>query len=267
MEPGLNNRDLFCRINVQAESRFQDIVALIARCAGGSSHENAVRSQTLDISVFENDDYDNEMAHVGEDRWLYFRYRLDIDPIEGVSAKDYVAAIGSLLTALWSAGLDAVAASDFEDHLPRNVRRLNWAKIPRPGSAGVGTSEIIDVTDIVIPAAGDSAAPGNLCSGCTAKYHGASCCNKRDRQAPQSQTCRPQERQRAKLTSRRSGAVVSISRAGCRRHQVDEARGQDRSIRCFLTRTAVTVLPIWPATTSSGAVPSRATSSGVPHGP
>lgn len=157
MEPGFSSMDLFCRINVQAESRFQDIVALIARCAGGSSHENAVRSQTLDISVFENDDYDNEKAHVGEDRWLYFRYRLDIDPIEGVSAKDYVAAIGSLLTALWSAGMDVVAASDFEDQLPRNVRRLNWAKIPRPGNGGVGRSEIIDVTDIVIPAAGDAA--------------------------------------------------------------------------------------------------------------
>lgn len=136
MEPEFNSMDLFCRINVQAEVPFQDFVALIARCAGGSSHMNTVRGQTLDISVFENDDYETEMAHTGADRWLYFRYTLEIDPIKGVRPKDYVAAIGALLKSLWSSGMDAVASCDFEEQLPRNVRRLKWARIPRPPSGG-----------------------------------------------------------------------------------------------------------------------------------
>jgi hypothetical protein len=134
MEPGFKSMDLFCRINVEAGTRFQDFVALISRCVGGSSHMNAVRSQILEISVFENDDYDTEMAHTGKDRWLYFRYTLEIDPIQGFSPKDYIAAIGGLLKSLWSSHMDAVASCDFEEELPRNVRRLSWATTLRPHS-------------------------------------------------------------------------------------------------------------------------------------
>lgn len=132
MEPDFNNLDFFCRINIQADMPFQEFVAFIARCAGGSSRINAVRSQALDISVFENDEFDTEKSQTGKDRWLFFRYSLEVDPVAGVAPKDYVTAIGELLKALWSSRLDAVAACDFEDQLPRNLRRLKWARTPRP---------------------------------------------------------------------------------------------------------------------------------------
>ena len=131
MEPGFNSTDLFCRINVQAEMPFQEFVAFIARCACGPSRMNAVRGKTLDISVFENDDFDTELSHTGKDRWLYFRYTLEVDPVAGVAPKDYVAAIGALLKSLWSSRMDAVASCDFEEQLPRNLRRLKWARTPR----------------------------------------------------------------------------------------------------------------------------------------
>jgi hypothetical protein len=136
MEPNFDSTDLFCRINVQTEMPFQEFVAFITRCAGGSSHMNAVTAKTLDISVFENDDFDADKARIGKDRWLYFRYTLEIDPIKSVSPGGYVAAIGALLKSLWSSGMDAVASCDFEEQLPRNVRRLEWTRIPRrPGSS------------------------------------------------------------------------------------------------------------------------------------
>ena len=80
----------------------------------------------LDISVFENDDYDDEKSHTGTDRWLHFKYTLEIDPIEGVSPSDYVAAIGALLKLLWSSGMQAVAVCNFEERMPRNIGRLKW---------------------------------------------------------------------------------------------------------------------------------------------
>src|SRR5262245_13900740 len=134
----MENVDLFCRINFQAELPFRDAVALIARCAGGSARMNEVQSQTLDISVFENDDYSPDKAHMGPDRWLRFRYTLEIDPLKGVSPHHYVAAIGSLLQSLWSSGIDAVGACEFEEELPRNVRRLRWGKTRAHGGDADG---------------------------------------------------------------------------------------------------------------------------------
>jgi hypothetical protein len=138
MAPDSEITDLFCRVNVQAEMPFQEFVSFIARCTGGSSHMNAVKGKALDISVFENDDFEAKLSNTGDDRWLHFRYTLEIDPIEGVSSENYVAAIGCLLQALWSSGMDAVASCYFEEKLPRNVRRLKWATIPRPNSGGDG---------------------------------------------------------------------------------------------------------------------------------
>lgn len=136
MVADLSKMDLFCRINVQSELSFQQFVASMARCVGGTNHMNDVRGKTLDISVFENDDFDAKLSKRGEDRWLHFRYTLEIDPIEGVSAGDYVAAIAALLQTLWSSCMDAVASCGFEDQLPRNVRRLKWAMVHQPDKGG-----------------------------------------------------------------------------------------------------------------------------------
>jgi hypothetical protein len=127
MKPNFDCMNLFCRVNVQSELPHQDFVATVARCAGGTSRMNTVRSPTLDISVFENDEFDPEMSRTGQDRWLYFRYTLEVDPVEGVSPSEYVASVGTFLESLWSSCMEAVAACDFEDHLPRNVRRSKWA--------------------------------------------------------------------------------------------------------------------------------------------
>lgn len=153
MGPALDSVDLFCRINVQAEIPFQDFVAAVARCASGSSHMNVVRTRALDISVFENDDYDADMSHTGKDRWLHFRYRLEIDPIEGASPTDYVAAIGALLNSLWSFRMDAVAACEFEDRLPRNVRRLKWAWNPRDHGTAAGSPTFGGAEITIVPTA------------------------------------------------------------------------------------------------------------------
>jgi hypothetical protein len=127
MEPDFDSMDLFCRINVQSEMPHQEFVASIAHAVGGSSRMNAVRSPMLDISVDENDVFEAEKAHTGKDRWLYFRYTLEVDPVEGVPPSEYVAAVGALLKTLWSCCMEAVASCDFEDLLPRNERRSKWA--------------------------------------------------------------------------------------------------------------------------------------------
>ncbi len=126
MPPDFDSMEPFCRVNVQADVGHSEFVDQVARWAGGTRSANSVRSATLDISVDENDVFDSERSHTGKDRWLYFRYTLAIDPVGGVAPKDYVASVGSLLRTLWCSGMDAVAACEFEDHLPKNERRTKW---------------------------------------------------------------------------------------------------------------------------------------------
>jgi hypothetical protein len=121
MQPVFDNMDLFCRINVQSDLAFEDFVASVAQHAGGSRHMNVVQNGALDISIHKNDIFDPLKSRSGEDRWLYFRYTLEIDPIPGTAPGGYVAAIGALLKSLWSSALDAVVSCDFEDRLPRLV--------------------------------------------------------------------------------------------------------------------------------------------------
>src|SRR5437879_1707311 len=97
MTTDFDSLELFCRVNVQSEMPHNEFVAFIARRVGGVSRMNSIQSDKLDISVDDNDVFDAEKSHIGKDRWLYFRYTLEIDPIEGISPRDYVAAIGTLL--------------------------------------------------------------------------------------------------------------------------------------------------------------------------
>jgi hypothetical protein len=127
MNAEFDSQDFFCRINVQAEMPHEEFVSFLARQVGGCSRMNAVRSRTLDILVDENDVFDAAKSHTGADRWLYFRYTLEVDPVKGVAAEDYIASVGALLKSLWTACMDAVASCDFEDRLPGNERRLKWA--------------------------------------------------------------------------------------------------------------------------------------------
>jgi len=126
MKNDSDSLDLFCRVNIQSEFSHKEFVSFIACSVGGVNRMNLVTTDRLDISVDDNDEFDAEKARTGRDRWLFFRYSLEVDPIEGVSLSDYVAAIGNLLKSLWSSDMDAVAACEFEDRLPRNVRRLKW---------------------------------------------------------------------------------------------------------------------------------------------
>src|SRR6266404_2326391 len=107
--------DLFCRVNVQSEMPHSEFVSFLTRSVGGASRMNSITTDKLDISVDDNDVFDAEKSRTGEDRWLYFRYTLEIDPIAGVAPRDYLVAMDALLKLLWSSGLDAVASCDFEE--------------------------------------------------------------------------------------------------------------------------------------------------------
>lgn len=102
MERNPGAPDLFCRINVQTDMPHHELVAILAHALGGTSHGNVVKNRLLNISVDDNDVFDPEKSHTGKDRWLHFRYTLEVDPVKGISPAEYVAAIGALLERFWA---------------------------------------------------------------------------------------------------------------------------------------------------------------------
>ena len=128
MTTDLGHLDLFCRVNVHSEMPHGEFVSFLARSVGGVNRMNSITTNLLDISVDDNDGFDAAKSSTGQNRWLYFRYTLEIDPIANVAPGDYLAAIGTLVKLLWSSGMDAVAACEFEEQLPQNVRRFSWTR-------------------------------------------------------------------------------------------------------------------------------------------
>jgi len=118
--------DLFCRVMAQSELPFKAFCARVGEIVGGRVARNGVTSSRVELFVDENDSYDPALCHRGPDRWLRFRYTLEITPAPGTEPDHYIAAVGQLLKGLWSEGIPAVGACEFETRLPVNPDRAQW---------------------------------------------------------------------------------------------------------------------------------------------
>ncbi len=119
----MNDINPFCRIYVDSDLVFEKFVAMLANLSGVVSDFSLITTQCLDIGVQENDEYDSQKCSQKPDRWLFFKYMLEIDPVSGKLDENYISEIRKLLTSIWSNGMDAVAASEFEEMLPLNPNR------------------------------------------------------------------------------------------------------------------------------------------------
>jgi hypothetical protein len=110
--------ELYCKCYLDSEQDRTWLLDLLAQTTRGNVTGRTIESPDVIIDVSRNEDYDPIRKTVS-DGFVYFRYYLDVTPAEGVTRAEYVASVGELLHALWSFGIDAVAACDFESELPR----------------------------------------------------------------------------------------------------------------------------------------------------
>ncbi len=109
---------LECEVYVDAPLPLPDMQEWLARTLGGvASGRREVSSGALRMAVVEVDEAD-EAAAAEPDGFTFYPLMLEIDPARSTPRTVYVAAVGSLLQALWASGWRAVAACDFEDELP-----------------------------------------------------------------------------------------------------------------------------------------------------
>lgn len=111
--------DLFTKIFLDTDNEKTSVVETVSKIVKGSVTGSTIVTEQAEIFIFNNGDFSEEKRNQGSDEFLYYRYYLDIEPIEDVEEKAYIGEISKLLTELWNSGFKAIASCDFEDELPR----------------------------------------------------------------------------------------------------------------------------------------------------
>ncbi|SFE60086.1 hypothetical protein SAMN04487969_104105 [Paenibacillus algorifonticola] len=111
--------DLFTKIFLDTDQEKTSVVETVSMIAKGSVTGSTILTEQAEIFIFNNGDFFEEKRNQGSDEFLYYRYYLDIEPIEDVDEKVYIAEISKLLAKLWDSGFKAIASCDFEDEFPR----------------------------------------------------------------------------------------------------------------------------------------------------
>ncbi|WP_379346705.1 hypothetical protein [Paenibacillus sp. GCM10027629] len=73
----------------------------------------------MDLSLVKNDDFDAIQRLDFPYGFLHSRYYLEVEPNGYFEFQRYIMSISLLLESLWASGLNAVAACNFEELLPR----------------------------------------------------------------------------------------------------------------------------------------------------
>jgi hypothetical protein len=113
-----DRQDLYCKIFVNGAPAREDLIQLVARTVGGTFEFHAVVAAGAEIYVSHNDE-DDALRAREPDGFLFYPYYLDVTAEPGQTRSAQIALVATLLEAFWAAKLDAVAACDFEEELPR----------------------------------------------------------------------------------------------------------------------------------------------------
>ena len=114
-----NEKSLFCKIFVNTNLAHGELIAKTASLTHGVIEQWTIVCNLYEISVVENDEYDEIKYQDKDEGFLFSKFFLEIEPIATLTNKTtYISDISKLLEGLWQEGYSAVAACDFEDLLP-----------------------------------------------------------------------------------------------------------------------------------------------------
>lgn len=115
--------DLSCAIYVNAELSVDALATLVSSALSASLSDPTfapiIQTTAGEVEVRKNDGWDAARAIQFPDGFLFFRYRLEFYAEAKVPLGEQARTVSRMLTALWSQGIAAVAACDYEDELPR----------------------------------------------------------------------------------------------------------------------------------------------------
>lgn len=111
--------NLYCKIFIDTDEEREKVLNSIKDIDSGVIERWTIVSESMEIDLRKNEDFNKNGIARKEDDFIYSRYYLDIEPKENIDQEEYIFGIAILLENLWSIGYKVIAACDFENELPR----------------------------------------------------------------------------------------------------------------------------------------------------
>ena len=119
--------NLYCKVFIDTDMDYDGLFELIKNCVAGRKHAiSFIITDWCDISVRRNKEYKQEQHLIDSTDFLYWRYYLDIDPLN-VDEKQYIRSVAKLLKDLREHGMGVVIACDFEGKV-NNMLGVNYCE-------------------------------------------------------------------------------------------------------------------------------------------
>jgi hypothetical protein len=111
--------NLFCKVFVDTNEERLSLLSSIKDIVLGTTERWTIDSNSMELELRKNDDFNESLRFEKQDGFLYSRYYIEIEPIGDIKQEQYILSVSRLLENLWALGYEAVAACDFENELPR----------------------------------------------------------------------------------------------------------------------------------------------------
>ncbi|MDG5857033.1 1,4-dihydroxy-6-naphthoate synthase [Clostridium beijerinckii] len=111
--------NLFCKVFIDTNEERLSLLNSIKDVVLGITERWTITSNSMELELRKNDDFNESLRFEKRDGFLYSRYYIEIEPIGDIKQEQYISSVSMLLENLWTLGYKAVAACDFENELPR----------------------------------------------------------------------------------------------------------------------------------------------------
>lgn len=111
--------NLFCKVFIDTNEERISLLSCIKDIVLGTTERWTIDSNSMELELRKNDDFNESLRFEKQDGFLYSRYYIEIEPIDHIKQEQYISSVSMLLENLWALGYKAVAACDFENELPR----------------------------------------------------------------------------------------------------------------------------------------------------
>lgn len=111
--------NLFCKVFIDTNEERLGLLSSIKDVVLGTTERWTITSNSMELELRKNDDFNESLRFEKQDGFLYSRYYIEIEPIADTKQEQYISSVSMLLENLWALGYKVVAACDFENELPR----------------------------------------------------------------------------------------------------------------------------------------------------
>ncbi len=116
--------NFYCGLYVDADISAEEFAFLLGSVFNTKPDKwNNLRLPEGELSVTENDEYNENEKYNTKRGFLFFRYLLEVEPNPILNEGNAVCLVAKILEFLWSKGYAAVATCDYENKLPSNKLR------------------------------------------------------------------------------------------------------------------------------------------------